>query len=319
MSGLAIDRLGLRDSIVHLSGAVSLISHGVNTVHFCHTAFLRAAREFRMDLSPYHTAYERLHARLERRVFRRCTGPLVAVSRKVRAELGEVTLPNQRIRVIHNGAGGQSPVPRSLARQKIEREFGFEHETTVLLFAGELKRGRKGFGTALRAMELLRDEPGLRLLVAGREQGSPYRAEVARRDLGHRVVFCGFRRDLPLLLAGADVLIFPTYYDTFGMVVLEAMAAGTPVVVSAPAYCGAAELISDGKSGIVLQDPSNAEELRSRLLSLLRDREIRRSIGEAGRVAAAPVTWERMCQEYDEVYRDVQEARQATTTLERTA
>lgn len=304
LSSLMIQRAELLDTILHLNGAVSLVRHRVNSCHFCHSAFSEVIRHFRLGLSPYHVFYHRLHAGLERRVFRRCSEQVVAVSRKIKDELGEVVRPGQKVKVIYNGVDNNT-VSRQAARERLEREFNFDRDTVVLLFAGELRRKRKGLGTVLDALELLRDEPNVVLLVAGRQQGSSYVAEAARKGLNGRVIFCGFRNDLRMLLAAADVFVLPVFYDPFPGVLLEALAAGTPVVVSSPHYCGSAELVEDGKSGVLVQDPANVEELREKLLFLIRNGKLRREIGEAGKGAILPFSWERMCAEYEEIYREM--------------
>jgi len=296
-------RSGLDDSVLHLHGDVSLARHHVNTAHFVHSAYLAMNARYSFGLNPYHVAYHRLHARLERVVFTRCSGSLVAVSGKVQHDL--TTRAGVRagaIRVIHNGTDPVAPMPRNDARRRIEEEFGFDSRAQILLFAGELQRRHKGLGTLLAALERLHSRRDLRLLVAGDPTRSPFPDEAARRGLGSNVVFCGFRRDLPALLAGVDAFVLPALYDSFPGVILEALAAGTAVVTSPPDYCGAAEVMVLGESGIWPHDPTDARELADVLARVLDDPAFRRALGDAGRAVARGLTWERMCDQYEELY-----------------
>jgi glycosyltransferase involved in cell wall biosynthesis len=301
-SGAAIRRAGLDGTVIHAHGDVTLARHSVNTCHFVHGTFRRVTRDLRLRLSAHHVAYHALHARLERLTFRRCDGALAAVSGKVERELVELGEAPGRIRVIHHGVDVGQPPSRPAARRQILGELGLPRDSTILLFAGELTRSRKGLGTLLEAMALLDGKRNLRLVVAGQPAGATLVGEVARLGIGDRVVFCGFRRDLPTLMAGADVFVLPTRYDTFGLVILEAQAVGTPVVVSSSRYCGAAELIADGQSGLLLRDPTDPVELRDAVLRLIEDPDLRRRMGEAGEALASAFTWDRAVRSYEELY-----------------
>jgi UDP-glucose:(heptosyl)LPS alpha-1,3-glucosyltransferase len=301
-SGGLIRSRGLADSVIHAHGDVTLARHAVNTCHFVHGTFRAVARELGLGLSAYHSLYHASHARLERRTFRRCAGPLVAVSRKVKRELEALGEPSQRVRVIYHGVEAPRAPSRRDAREAVLREFGLSPSGTVLLFAGELTRDRKGLGTLLEAMALLGPRRDVHLLVAGYAQGSPLVRRAAELGVGDRVTFCGFRRDLPTLMAGADAFVLPTRYDTFGLVILEAQAAGTAVVVSSPDYCGAAELVVDGETGLILRDPRNPVELRDALLRLMDDAGATRRLGETGAALARAFTWDRACEEYESLY-----------------
>jgi glycosyltransferase involved in cell wall biosynthesis len=303
-SAAVIRREGLQGTVIHGQGDVTLVRHHVNTIHFAHGSFRRVTRQLGMRLGLHHALYHAIHARLEGVAFRRCAGSLVAVSEKVRRELGAAGYGAGRVRIIRHGVDVEPPPPRRAARDRILSEFGLPKTATIFLFAGELTRGRKGLGTLLRALALLPAASDARLIVAGHAQGSPLVGEADRLGVRDRVVFCGFRRDLPALMAGADAFVLPTRYDTFGLVVLEALAVGTPVIVSSPEYCGAAELVTEA-SGVLLGDPTDPAELRDALRRLAEDPALRRRMGEAGEAVARTFTWERAYQQYEELYAEL--------------
>ena len=147
------------------------------------------------------------------------------------------------------------------------------------------------------------------LLVVG-ESGQ--RADYARmaRELGleDRVHFLGRQEDMRPVYAAADVLVHPTREDTFGMVVLEAMAQGLPVVVSRAPYCGlGADLAAD--EAVLLHDPTSSDELGAALRALLDDDARRAELAQAGRKLAARYDWAQVAQAYERLYFDLLEAR----------
>ncbi len=123
------------------------------------------------------------------------------------------------------------------------------------------------------------------MLVGGDlEQGGAYEAELRARaerlGVAGRVVFAGYRSDVPALLAGCDVFCLPSSAEGLPLVVLEAMARGKPVVTT-PAG-GTAELVVDGVTGLLVP-PGDAAALAEALSGLLADPDRARQLGEAGR------------------------------------
>src|SRR5207248_1164577 len=106
------------------------------------------------------------------------------------------------------------------------------------------------------------------------------RDEAERLGVVDRVVFAGYRDDVPALLAGCDVFCLPSEMEGLPLVVLEAMAQGKPVV--ATAVGGTPELVVHGETGLLVQ-PGDVEALAAALAQLLADPEQARRMGEAGR------------------------------------
>ncbi len=142
----------------------------------------------------------------------------------------------------------------------------------------------KGFGTTLQAVaELRRRGVSVRLDLAGVDMAPNWRARIARAGLDDAVVFHGFVDDVSRIYAGADLLVHPARWDAFGLVVLEAMAAGIPVIVTR--RCGAAECVADGRNGFLLEDPDDWRGLAD-IIARLVSPDLRRTVGEAGRMRA---------------------------------
>lgn len=148
----------------------------------------------------------------------------------------------------------------------------------VVVSAGRLVH-EKGVQDLIDAAAILRaDHPGLRVLIAGE---GPHEAElrdqVRRRDLGGTVEFLGFVAGaaLPRLLASADCFAIPSRYEPFGMVALEAAAAGTPVVAGRSG--GLAEFIVDGETGLT-HTPARPAELAAAISRILTDAPLARRL-----------------------------------------
>lgn len=144
----------------------------------------------------------------------------------------------------------------------------------VVVSAGRLVH-EKGIQDLIDAAAILRDEhPGLRVLIAGEgPHEDELRDQAERRGLAGTVEFLGFVAGaaLPRLLASADCFAIPSRYEPFGMVALEAAAAGTPVVAG---RCGGlAEFIVDGETGLT-HTPARPEELAAAISRVLTDRDL---------------------------------------------
>jgi glycosyltransferase involved in cell wall biosynthesis len=150
---------------------------------------------------------------------------------------------------------------------------------TLALALGRLHRN-KAFDVLLEAVATLRD---FHLWIAG--EGSERAAlEAQAAPLGERVRFLGWRADTGALLATADILVCPSRHEPLGNVVIEAWAAGRPVV--AAASVGPAALIADGESGL-LAPVDDAAALAQAMRRLAEDAGLRQRLAEAGRAAYA--------------------------------
>jgi glycosyltransferase involved in cell wall biosynthesis len=194
---------------------------------------------------------------------------LVAVSDDTRRAYERQGYPRSRIEVVYNGVATMA-------------NGALPHNDPPVI--GEIARlcDVKGQRELIRA---LADIPSARLVLAGRdlEQGGAFQAELereaARVGVSDRVEF-GFRDDVPALLEQLDVVALPSWTEGLPMVVLEAMAAGRPVV--ATPVGGTPEVVSDGETGLLVP-PRDPQALAAALRRVLEDRGLAERLAAAGR------------------------------------
>ena len=286
--------------LVKVNGAITNAPGDVNAVHFVHSSWLRSPINLSTQnlglRGTYQRFYTALNADWEKRAFDRAK-VVVAVSEKVAQELVAIGVPRDRIRVILNCIDLQEFAPGIVDLQK----WGLPEEVPLALFPGDIRTPRKNLDTVLHSLVQV---PQLHLAVVGGTAGSPY-PELARSlNLENRVHFLGFRQDVPDLMKAADFLVFPSRYEPFGLVVLEAMATGIPVVTAATT--GAAQLVTPD-CGFVLPDSDDAQALAEALNQLVKcDRQQRQQMGQVARTIAEQHSWANMARNYVNLFEELQ-------------
>lgn len=173
-------------------------------------------------------------------------------------------------------------------------QMGRKRKSVRFLYAGHLGR-RKGVGFLLEAWDKMEhEEAELCLIGGGRWEG--------RVPKGVRLLGQTSRRDLLQEMAEADVFVFPSLFEGFGLVILEAMAAGLAVITTA--NTAGPDLMEDGKEGMIIA-PGNVESLQQAMESLMSDFERIKKLGEAAHEKAQMFSWKRWGRAYAEVLFDL--------------
>jgi UDP-glucose:(heptosyl)LPS alpha-1,3-glucosyltransferase len=192
--------------------------------------------------------------------------------------------PAEKIRVVHNGIDTtRFPLDRKAdARKRFRTRFGIPDGETVFLFVGS-GFARKGVGTIARAARLLveRGCEAFRVVLVGKGDPSPYVRSAG--PASGRLLFTGPVAGADDLFLGAEAFLFPTVYEPFSNACLEAMAAGLPVVTTV--VNGVSEVLREGESGFLLEDPFDAAALANRMENLLSSDLRQRMGGQARRIA----------------------------------
>jgi D-inositol-3-phosphate glycosyltransferase len=209
------------------------------------------------------------------------------------------------------------PIPQDEAKQVL----GLPLERCVILFVGRIEP-LKGIDTLLRAIALIAPEmpcwqDELAVIIIGGAPGAGIeevnselaRLERMRAELGieELVTFQGAKDQDTLVYyySAAQMVVMPSHYESFGMVALEAMACGTPVVASKVG--GLAYNVRDGQTGFLVPE-RDAEALAARIRQLLKDHDLRKRLGEQAAHWARRYGWPAIADRTLELYEQVQPA-----------
>jgi glycosyltransferase involved in cell wall biosynthesis len=229
-------------------------------------------------LDPAVTTRERVRGRLTVVARRRYHRRVIAVSEYIRRMYLETGADRpEHVVTVHNGISERAAPGVGAG---VRSELGLGSEEPLVAVVGVLRPG-KGHDLAVAAVEEARAEiPEIRLLIAGE---GPARAEVERlaSRLDGAAVLAGHRDDVMAVLDAADVLLHPTRADAFPTVLLQALAAGVPIVASGVG--GIPEIVEDGRTGLLVPPPLTASAFANRLRSLVGDPGLRRALAERGR------------------------------------
>jgi UDP-glucose:(heptosyl)LPS alpha-1,3-glucosyltransferase len=171
--------------------------------------------------------------------------------------------PPERMHLLPPGVAPDRRAPEdALERRKAVRaSLGLEPQELTMLFVGS-KFKTKGLDRVITALAHVREEqPSVksRLLVVGQDKPRRFQRLAKRLSVADGVEFLGARDDVCDLMLGADVLVHPALNEAAGIVLLEALAAGLPVVVTD--VCGYAHHVKAARAGILLSSPFSQEQL----------------------------------------------------------
>lgn len=172
----------------------------------------------------------------------------------------------------------QAPDARQTAREK----NGIARDDYLILQVGSDFK-RKGVDRSIRALAALPEaiRQRTRLMVVGQDKPGRFAQLAEQLSVSEQVSFFAGRNDVAELMAAADLLIHPAYQEAAGIVLLEAVAAGLPVLVTS--VCGYAHYIADGQCGAVIPEPFEQSLLNTRLLEGLTNDEVRHTWAAAAR------------------------------------
>jgi len=180
--------------------------------------------------------------------------------------------PQQLFHLLPPGISQDRRAPANAAevRAEFRREFGLGEQDRLLVQIGSGFK-TKGVDRSLKALAALPAalRQRTRLFVIGQDDPKVFQLQSTALGLNEQVTFMKGRSDIPRFLLGADALIHPAYNENTGTVLLEAVVAGLPVLVTA--VCGYAHYIEEAQAGVVLGEPFEQAELNRELQHLLED------------------------------------------------
>jgi len=193
---------------------------------------------------------------------------------------------------------------------EVRRRYGIPESLRLVLFVGSLDRAHpfKGAGYLLRAFARMGDQ-GVGLMLVGDGDLKPSLVALAETlGIARRVWFVGTvpHWDLPPYYAASDLVVLPSFLESFGMVLIEAMACGRPVL--AHAIPGARSVVRDGEDGLLAR-PGDMDDLVEKMRALLEDPSRRAQMGRQGRARVeAEYAWPRIIPRLVQAYQEALES-----------
>jgi glycosyltransferase involved in cell wall biosynthesis len=197
----------------------------------------------------------------------------------------DVRMPSNRVTRIASGVDTDKFADRDAARAELLRHFDIYQNQPIIGAAGQLIE-RKGHDVLLEALPtVIARHRALKLILFGRGPwADALKAQARRLKITDHVIFAGFVPQLERFLAGFDLFVHPSRREGLGVVVLEALAAGVPVIAGRAG--GLVDSIADGQNGLLVP-PGDPGSLTSAMLRLLEDPVFARRLAETGRKGVA--------------------------------
>ena len=236
----------------------------------------------------------------------------VAVSHLTRdIFLQEYLIDPEKVAVIHPGVelSDYRREDKDDVRRAVRSSLGISENELVMVFAS-MNFEIKGLDDIIASLGRLQKQiPRFKLVVAGKGNTKKYRKIASEAGVAENIVFTGVlsREKLTDLYLAGDLYVMLSKFDTFGMVVLEAMAAGLPVMVSS--HVGAKDLVIQNENGFVVDDPSDHDRVAFILKAML-DENNRRRMSAAALTTAAENSWDAATEKYRALYAEILAAKE---------
>lgn len=291
---------GIRFDLIHTHERI--YKADLSTLHWIpHRIWIQDVRKKKRP-----TLFDRVTISVERNLVRSCR-MFAAVSQLTKEKFLEEypEIDPDRIPVIHPGVDLEhfAALDRQTCRHEIRQQYGLKENDTVVLFVS-MNYDIKGLDYLMRGIAQFRKtrpQESLKLLVVGKSNCARY--DVLARDLGIQKDICyagliPHERIAEFYLA-SDIFSMPSRFDTFGLTILEAMAAALPVIIST--NVGAKDVVTQGRNGFVVDNEKHEEQI-SHALEVLSNRNIRSIMSHEAWKTASRHGWDASLEKYLECY-----------------
>jgi glycogen(starch) synthase len=240
---------------------------------------------------------------------------IVTVSHAMKDELTQLGFPREKIQVCYNGVDPKKYNPESFSQTQIRNlreKYGLKDDDIMILFLGRLV-GVKGVDKLIMAMpHILPKYPNAKLVIVGVGDVQEYLQNLVRTIKMEEYVRFLFdfipEEERILHYAACDVAVFPSYYEPFGIVALEAMAMEKPVVVGAAGISGMREIViccGEEQCGFHI-DPNNPSDIAWGIMNSVESPERKKWLGKNGRKRVLEeFTWTKIAEKTLELYQKI--------------
>jgi len=242
-------------------------------------------------------------------VYRKAADKVVFVSQgALEGGCERLGLPRSRATVIYNPVVDDALVQAS--HQPVDHPwFAEERDMPVIVGVGRLTK-QKGFSYLLRAFQRVRGSLASRLVLVGEGEDLAVLRGMARKlQVGADVAFLGFQSNPYKYMARADAFVLPSLWEGFGLVLVEALAAGAPVIATR-CPSGPEEIVTDGVDGLLVP-PADSDALADAIINVLTSPMLAHKLSEAGRRRADEFQVERAVARYQNLFRSTLAQRRA--------
>jgi glycosyltransferase involved in cell wall biosynthesis len=238
------------------------------------------------------------------RIFSKFTDRMVALSNGEKNDYVKLTVcPPEKLFKIHSGVDLKQFMQPNGNRVEKRRSLGLDQNGAVIGFVGWLLP-IKGPAYLLKAMaHIWPDHPTASLVMVGKgELDVDLRAQALRMNANGKVKFLGWREDIDEIMPVFDLLVLPSLNEGMGRVLVEAMAAGKPVVASEVG--GIPDLVKHGETGYLVR-PADEKALANGIKKLLNDPERAGQMGQRGKEYCRQFSLEAMIEKLDDLYSEL--------------
>lgn len=290
-------------------------SPDVFQIQFLHKTWQELQNEYDLQeqhsffKSFYHSFLQTFNVFIENRVYHK-NKKYIAISHSIKKELIQhFQIPEKNITTIYHGVDPEHFCPASSnqtqeIRKNIRNELQIPQDAVVLLHTGALNQ-RKGVPLAIETLGQLQKLgfSNFHYMAVGAGDLSPLKKTVKNLNLLSKVHFIQHSKSIRNYYWTSDVFFFPTVYEPFGLVILEAMASGLVPIVSPSA--GGSELIEHNHNGLLIENILDPESMAQQLSFILKDSDLRKRLAFQARKTAEGRDWSTVAEEYFNFYSQI--------------
>ena len=272
----------------------------IATVRFVYPEYLEVLAKYGHAI-PNKDPWSTKLLELERRTYQSsAVRHFIAVSTKAKTELQKhYHISNESITVVNNGVDTKRFTTSTVAkyRKKIRSRLNVADHEILILYCGN-NYIRKNLSVFLEVVRCFYG-CGVKLAIMARDKQA---LDIIGKEDRDHIAHFGITKFPEKLLAASDILLFPTLYDTCAKIVLEAMAMGLPVIVSAAS--GLSNIIVNGKNGIIVSSPTDVTQYKQVIVELIQNKDLRQKIGkQAAAKVISQLSWDLVVKRVFMVYK----------------
>ena len=199
-------------------------------------------------------------------------------------------IPKEKVNVVHNGVDiEQFKVLEN--KKELRRELGVK-DTFTIIFVGHYYKN-KGLMFLIKSLQYLKDK-NINCLIIGQDNPTIYKEKAKELGVLDKIQFLGFRTDVNRLMSVSDIFVLPTYNEPFGLVGVEALASGIPILMTKTQ--GPKDYLKDGKNGFFIK--RDEKDIAQKIEKLYSDRELLKKMSIQAREDSLEFSWDNVAKKY---------------------